>query len=835
MPESLVFPGMLGCQRCGLAEGRIRVVPGFGPTDAKVMLVAQSPGDTEALKGRPLIGVSGQLLARYCSIIGWDLDKDIYRTNVNKCHPPKNRVCSRSEITACKPWLEQEIATVDPLIIIACGDTAYKSFLPDETSKITQIRGNVYTRVIGGKRRYVIPTVHPAAVGRNELAYGKLFLGDLRKAKAIADSGTYEVPASTFRKTRADWDEILDAVSSCSEFGFDLETDTGSADDPSDEDDDQGMRRAGIVGLGLCTQPGDGLYYSFEDDDEAYTKTRELRRWLEDPRLPTIVSNAKFERHILRGYGIELQGWEDTMLLAWIAGDFPLGLKDGFHRAFGIEMQKIDLFKKLGFTKKHPVTGKVMPDMRAATSENPWKVAEYAAQDPDASLRLYRYLVPIIKERKLWDIYEHIEKPFTDVIMAMEENGFLFDPNALTIARAMVIAQRYESEQYLYNMNGGEMNLNSVPQKVALLYHGKHPYRIPPIQERDGSLSYPTDRVQLARYNTNPVVRALLTYNAMDKLMGTYINKLPLWMDKSGRIHAEFRQTGAETGRISSTNPNITNIPSRKREDIDGGVDGSHIRYGFIAPPGFKICAVDLSQIEMRIAAHLSGDPDMIRELGPGGDIHSHSTRKIFKITEDSVDKREWKNKRDLAKMINFGTLYRLTGHGLVLRAPSANLSQDEAEEFIRELYATYPLFGQWQEDTIAFTRKHGYAQTITGRRRYFPEITNKIPSRRAEAERGCINHPIQGSAADFFKVAILNVKAFLEAHPEESAGVRMIAQVHDELVLEAPDEAIPWLAEHTPKLMASAFELRVPVFTDFEYGQNWGDVHKYDPAIGVV
>ena len=240
-----------------------------------------------------------------------------------------------------------------------------------------------------------------------------------------------------------------------------------------------------------------------------------------------------------------------------------------------------------------------------------------------------------------------------------------------------------------------------------------------------------------------------------------------------------------------------------------------------------KICAIDLSQIEMRVAAHLSGDPDMIRELGPGGDIHGNTAKTIYKTTEEAVGPIRWKEMRNLAKVVGFGSLYGLAGPGLLKRTPTLGLTIDEANAFIEGFYHAYPQLKVWQDGIIRFTKQNGYAETILGRRRYFIDITSRDYDRRGEAERGCINHPVQGSAADFFKIATLKVFHFLK---DADSAAKIVALVHDEIVLEAPDGEIAWLSENVPNLMANAIPLKLPVFVDFEFGQSWGSVKSHHP-----
>lgn len=827
--SSLFLDGLLGCKRCPLSADRLRVVPGFGNHKAKIMLVGQSPGVEEDNKGKPFVGESGQFLAAQMKSLGLDLDRDCFRTNVNRCHPHLNRKATPAEMRACFPFLLEEIEQVDPLVIFTMGEAALKMLLPGESTAITQVRGHVFEREIAGSLRYIIPTVHPAFVIRNPKAYTPWMRQDLRTALEIVRSGVYKPKTLPFRKKPATLEEIREAVK-YPVCGFDLETDTGNgSDDDGNElyDNDQGMRGSRIIGMGVCAESGNGLYYPFESDEEAEEVTLSLRDWLESPRHLKIVSNAKFERHITRGYGINLTNWDDTLLMAWVAGDYPLGLKDGVHHGLGIEMIRIDKFKQMGYKRKDKVTGKYVVDMRAAQDADYMAVSEYAAQDPDASLRLYWILRKLLEERGLWQLYRDLEVPFNDIIVELEVNGMLFKPELLNDAAASLKEAYATVIDRITKMVGYPINTGSWQQKQKALYLTPHEWQIPKFRvTKSQPKEMPTNKEALAIYSSNPLVRDILTAQAINKIQGTYIEGLPKWMDHEGRIHAEYKQATVSTGRLASANPNATNISARKRSDLSIEVDGSQIRRAFVAPEGCTIGGADLSQIEMRVAAHLSGDPAMIRELGPGGDIHGNTARTIYKTTKEAVGDATWKQYRDLAKIVGFGTLYGLAGAGLLKRTPTLGLTIQEANDFINGMYIAYPLLKEWQEETKRFTRINGYSETILKRRRYFPDITSRDFEKRGEAERGAINHPVQGSAADFFKVATQGVYDHLRL---SGARTKIIALVHDEIVMEIPNDEVKWIAETVPAIMADAITLKVPVYVDFEFGPSWGEVKAFD------
>lgn len=818
------------------------------------MFVAQSPGEIEDENGWPLSGPSGLLLKEACAEIGWDIDY-LYKTNVLHCHPPGNKNAIRWE-QACRSWLLQEIHRVKPKLIIALGDRAYRAFMPHEPSPITQIRGNIFKQeVIDGHPVWIMPTVHPAFVLRNQTALRAGFVRDLQKARDELE-GKLTYSTTPFRKGAASWDEVLKIVQTPNmPFGLDVETapakwewaTNAEGDDYIKDTPTEALNRnAQIVGVGVCNTPGNGCYYPFEDEAEAQAKLPELKAVLEDPTQTKIISNAKFERHIFENYNITIRGYEDTMLQSWILGDHPLGLKDAVHKAFGIQMTRID--EVIGRGKRHEIS------MRRAQHENWHDAVAYAGQDPDASLRLHAYQIDLLKKRDLEPLYRDIELPFVEVIIEMERNGMLFENDALDDARKILTAKVETLKADIYEMTQMEFSINS-PQQVAYALFGMagvspqslkkptialidrygepaHDYLLPepwfnPLINQNAS----TDKTTLGQHIGNYLVRAVLTYRAVYKLLNTYINKLHTFVEDDGRIHTTIKQTGAGTGRISSEKPNLTNIPARTREDVEVGVKPATIRKAFVTKHGWYVSAPDLSQMEMRCAASLSGDEKMIALLSdPDGDIHSNTAESIYRLREDQVTPDEWKNMRYLAKTIGFGVLYWLTEHGLILRTPTLGLTLKQAKAFIDGMYNEYKRLRPWQLEVIRNAKRLGYGITLDGRRRYFPDLQADDRTLRQNAERAAVNFPVQGTAADRFKDVQLAVKdKILELEME----TRLILQVHDELVMEGPEKELDLIASEIVPLMSevAAKGLVVPVPVDLEYGPNWGELTKWKAA----
>jgi DNA polymerase I len=841
---SLRFAGLGGCRKCDLAKGRRRVVFGYGSWPADMMFIAEAPGRVEDREGKPLVGETGTLLREVLTECGIDPDEQ-FLSNVVLCRPPFNRDPKPAEVAACGDWLTMQIAKVDPKVIVPLGGFAYRWFLPDESSTISEIRGNPFLREVVGKERIIVPTWHPAFVARNERAYRPQFRADIAHAKDILERGMPE--PLPFAKDRNDLDDVVDVIQGNTTWGFDLET-AG----PSTKRGRPIPRHQEVVGVGVCAEPGQAKYWPEPDHAVVLESIGALKPALENPANTVVVSNAKFELHVMQRYGVEIHTVRDTLIEAWLLADTPLALKDAFHRSFGREMIRISSVMGKGKTSR---------DMRTATIEDEEMVIEYAAQDPDASLRLHTLLMEMVSERGMEDLYLNVELPFMRLIVEMERNGMKFNPEALAEARVELDSALSLSLAKCIALVGHEFSPGSAEQTAALLYgwikpHTKetpgvvkclelakidHLYRIPyPPRYQEATGKNPgTDKVTLAEHIGNVLVREVLTYRGLKKMISTYIDGLPKFIDvTTGRIHCDINQVGTITGRVSSRDPNMTNIPSRTRDDVEISVPGSFIRTGFVANEGNYLYAADLSQIEMRMAANLSADAGMIEQLTmPDGDIHSNTARRIFKTTPEAMiatygeneGKARWKNMRYLAKTIGFGVLYGLTPHGLLMRTPTLGLTIEEATHFIAEFYATYPDLQEWQKTVKRFVRKYGYFETLLGRRRYFPNITARDRHVSAEAANAAVNFPVQGGAADYFKLACIAVWERMRQLKMLSIPVN---QVHDEFVGEGPKAELEvWGTELIP-VMCDRMELLVPVLADLEVGLNWGELYDYEDII---
>ncbi len=450
---------------------------------------------------------------------------------------------------------------------------------------------------------------------------------------------------------------------------------------------------------------------------------------------------------------------------------------------------------------------KVMTDLSAEF------VYEYACEDADITYRLYKILKEELKNRGMAELFYDLEMPVMYVLMRMEQHGVKVDEALLKQLSDQLANKIAELQKSIFEKAGEEFNLNSPQQLGVILFdklqiHKELGVRKP---SRTKTGQYSTSEKTLERYVAHPVVASIMEYRKLVKLKNTYIDALPkLIHPKTGKIHTSYNQTVTATGRLSSSNPNLQNIPIRT--DL-----GKEIRRAFIpSKENYLILSADYSQIELRIMAHLSGDETMIENFKKNKDIHAATAALIFNIPVEEVTP----DHRRKAKEINFGIIYGMTPYGLASRL---GISKEEAQEFIADYFATYPKVGEFMQKMIAFARKHHYVETMMHRRRYLPEILNSNQNIREFAERTAINTPIQGSAADLIKKAMIDVQRYIEDHKIPAS---MLLQVHDELVFEVDKTVAQSFALKIKDLMEHAAELRVPLVVDWGLGNNWLEAH---------
>ncbi|HEU4616703.1 MAG TPA: DNA polymerase I, partial [Gammaproteobacteria bacterium] len=562
---------------------------------------------------------------------------------------------------------------------------------------------------------------------------------------------------------------------------------------------------ADLVGLALSVEPGEAAYVPLAHRHPGAPvqlgKSAVLERltpWLESER-PKIGHHLKLAAHILENVGIRLGGMRyDTMLESYVLNSTATRHETDALAAKYLGLTKIKYEDVCG--KGAKAIGFDEADLDGA--------CKYACEDVDVTLRIHRALWPEIEAtQELERLYDEIEQPLTPVLEAMERAGVLVDAEMLRRQSIELAAAMVRAEEAAYKAAGGPFMLASPKQLQEVLYErlqlpilGKTPKGQPSTAEsvlQELAVSYDLPRL-------------ILEYRALAKLKSTYTDKLPLEINpRTGRIHTCYQQAVAATGRLSSTDPNLQNIPIRTAE-------GRRIRQAFVAPPGFVLIAADYSQIELRIMAHLSGDAGLMQAFTEQQDIHRATAAEVFGLPPSEVDA----DQRRSAKAINFGLIYGMSSFGL---ARQLGIDRHEAQRYIDRYFERYPGVKRYMDETRRRAREAGYVSTVFGRRLYLPDINTRNAQRRQYAERSAINAPMQGTAADIIKKAMLRIHAWLR---ESGAEARLIMQVHDELVLEARAEQADEVAAQVVRLMESAAELAVPLKVDAGRGANWDEAH---------
>jgi DNA polymerase-1 len=563
--------------------------------------------------------------------------------------------------------------------------------------------------------------------------------------------------------------------------------------------------RAELVGLSLAVTPGEAAYiplahrYPGAPDqlDRAAVLAR-LKPWLESGAAK-LGHHLKYDAHIFANHGITLGGIEhDTMLESYVLNSTATRHDMDSVAALYLGVETIQYEDVVGKGAKQITFDQV--DLDTAT--------RYAAEDADVTLQIHETLWPKLKAvPELASVYTDIERPLVRVLTQMEYTGVRVDSRLLREQSQELAVKMAATEKAAYVAAGGPFNLGSPKQLQEVLYerlklpvHGK---------TQTGQPSTAEDVLeQLAEEHELP--RLVLEYRSLSKLKSTYTDKLPTDVDpRTGRIHTSYHQAVAATGRLSSSDPNLQNIPVRTPE-------GRRIRQAFVAPPGFKLLAADYSQIELRIMAHLSGDTGLLAAFEGGEDIHRATAAEVFNtpLADVTADQRR------SAKAINFGLIYGMSAFGL---ARQLGVERSAAQTYVDLYFERYPGVRRYMDETRDGARRRGYVSTVFGRRLYLPEINARNPQRRQYAERSAINAPMQGTAADIIKRAMIGVAAWLDAYAPEA---KLIMQVHDELVIEVPESRAAEIGAAVAGIMEGAAELRVPLRVDQGLGPNWDEAH---------
>ena len=528
---------------------------------------------------------------------------------------------------------------------------------------------------------------------------------------------------------------------------------------------------------------------------EALTR---LKPWLESARHAKLGQHLKYDRHIFANHGVQLRGIaEDTLLQSYVLeSDKPHDLGSLAARHCGLSTISYDA-----------VTGKGASRISFAQVEVT-RAAEYAAEDADVTLQVHRALRPqLVAEPELDSLYRDLELPVAEVLFRIERNGVLID--AATLARQSdelgrkIMALEAEAQQ----LAGQPFNLNSPKQLAEILFNQLGL----PVVKKTPSGGASTDEEVLEKLAEDyPLPKKILEHRSFAKLKNTYTDKLPRMINPAtGRVHTSFAQAVAVTGRLASSDPNLQNIPIRTAE-------GRRIRSAFVAPANHRIVSADYSQIELRIMAHLSDDPRLLEAFAQGEDVHRATAAEVFGLTPIEVSNEQ----RRAAKAINFGLIYGMSAFGL---AKQIGVDRTAAAAYMDRYFARYPGVARYMEETRAGARDKGYVETVFGRRLWLPEIKSSNAGRRQGAERAAINAPMQGTAADLIKRAMLAVQDWLAAQKMQSL---LILQVHDELVLEVPEEELEQVRTALPRLMGGVAKLKVPLLVEVGVGANWDAAH---------
>ncbi|EJG3423173.1 DNA polymerase I [Salmonella enterica] len=564
-------------------------------------------------------------------------------------------------------------------------------------------------------------------------------------------------------------------------FAFDTETD--SLDNIA----------ANLVGLSFAIEPGVAAYvpvaHDYLDAPDQISRQRALellKPLLEDEKVRKVGQNLKYDRGVLQNYGIELRGIAfDTMLESYILNSVA-----GRHDMDSLSDRWL----------KH----KTITFNQIALEE----AGRYAAEDADVTLQLHLKMWPELQQHKgPLNVFENIEMPLVPVLSRVERNGVKIDPAVLHKHSEEITLRLAELEKKAHDIAGEAFNLSSTKQLQTILFEKQG---IKPLKKTPGGAPSTSEEVLEGLALDYPLPKVILEYRGLAKLKSTYTDKLPLMINpKTGRVHTSYHQAVTATGRLSSTDPNLQNIPVRNEE-------GRRIRQAFIAPEDYLIVSADYSQIELRIMAHLSRDKGLLTAFAEGKDIHRATAAEVFGLPLDSVTGEQ----RRSAKAINFGLIYGMSAFGL---SRQLNIPRKEAQKYMDLYFERYPGVLEYMERTRAQAKEQGYVETLEGRRLYLPDIKSSNAARRAGAERAAINAPMQGTAADIIKRAMIAVDAWLQA---EQPRVRMIMQVHDELVFEVHKDDLDAVSKRIHQLMENCTRIDVPLLVEVGSGENWDQAH---------
>jgi DNA polymerase-1 len=818
----LTVPGIeaddaIGTISCMAAKGGFQVVISTGDKDLaqlvgdNVVLINTMTNDRLDADGvRAKFGVPPEKIVDYLALIGDSVDNI---PGVDKVGPK----------TAAK-WISEHgslegVIAAAPTIKGVVGENLRKvvDWLPQGRKLVTVVTDCDLTGHVMGWPEFDALTLRPIDVDallafydryelqamRRELetSFGRASAGAQRLA-SIAPAPSVDVPDAVPSEDIVKNYETVTTAEALERWAARVEAAELAAIDI--ETDSLDPIRANLVGLSLAVAPGEACYvpiaHSYAGAPEQLALAAvlaRLRPWLENEAAAKVAHNVKYDSHVFARLGIDVRGYRhDTMLESYVWEA---------HKAHTLESLA---FRHLGRTALtyEDVCGKGANQIPFAQVEVT-RAAAYSCEDADMALHVHQALWPHLEgEQQLADVYRRIEMPTSDVLARIERVGVLID-SALLAAQCRELAEKMARlEQEAYEIAGQPFNLGS-PKQIGEILFGKLGL---PVGRKTASGAPSTDEDVLQELAADyPLPGKLLEHRSLSKLKGTYTDKLPLMVNpETGRVHTTYAQAVAVTGRLSSNDPNLQNIPIRTAE-------GRRIREAFIAPPGASILSADYSQIELRIMAHISADAGLLSAFGGNVDIHRATAAEVFGVAFADVSHEQ----RRFAKVINFGLIYGMSAFGL---AQNLGIERSAATAYIERYFARYPGVKRYMDETRAHAIERGWVETLFGRRVHLPEIKKPGP-RRSAAERQAINAPMQGTAADLVKLAMVAVQELID---RERRSTRMIMQVHDELVFEVPDAELDWAREALPRTMAAVATLAVPLVAEVGVGANWDEAH---------
>jgi DNA polymerase-1 len=608
-----------------------------------------------------------------------------------------------------------------------------------------------------------------------------------------AQSKLFDAPPPVKTEYETELDRWLETINAAPLTAVDTET---TSLDPM---------RARLVGISLCCQPGMAAYipvaHRYQDAPAQLPPElvlNKLRAWLEDESKPKVGQNLKYDSHIFANHGVALRGIvHDTLLESYVFES---------HKSHDMDSLALRHLNRKTISYEE-VCGKGASQIcfdEVAIE----RATEYAAEDADVTLQLHQAMWPSVAENDgLKFIYEKIEVPTSVVLQKIERNGVLIDTQLLATQSHELGLRMLEMEKQAYELAGQPFNLNS-PKQIAEIFFDR--LQLPVVKKTPSGTPSTDEEVLQKLAEDYPLPKILLDYRGLAKLKSTYADKLPKMVNpQTGRVHTNYAQAVAVTGRLASNDPNLQNIPVRTAE-------GRRIREAFVAPPGSVIVSADYSQIELRIMAHISGDENLLRAFAQGEDIHRATAAEIFGVPPQDVSGEQ----RRYAKVINFGLIYGMSAFGL---ASNLGIERAAAQMYIDKYFQRYPAVAQYMADTRTQAKARGHVETVFGRRLWLAEINSPNGPRRQAAERAAINAPMQGTAADLIKLSMIAVQNWLET---ERLASKMIMQVHDELVLEVPETELALVKEMLPELMSGIAKLNVPLLAEVGVGENWDKAH---------